>query len=165
MLGPVQKAWLLDELQKSRATFKVVASPVPWSFNTKGKSRDTWNGFRKERAEIFAFLERHNIDGIVLISADRHRSDARRIDRDGAYPLYEFESSCLTNDRRHGLASGAIFGYNKQPSFGLLRFDTTKPDPTVTYEIVNIDGEVIHRLRVEKSEISHAVAKVGRDGL
>jgi len=165
MLGPVQKAWLLDELQKSRATFKVIASPVPWSFNTKGKSRDTWNGFRKERAEIFAFLERHKIDGIVLISADRHRSDARRIDRDGAYPLYEFESSCLTNDRRHSLASGAIFGYNKQPSFGLLRFDTTKSDPTVTYEIVSIDGEVIHRLMVEKSEISHAVAKARPGGL
>ncbi|MBA7698300.1 hypothetical protein ES703_106977 [subsurface metagenome] len=100
---------------------------MPWSFDTKGKSLDTWNGFRDERNEIFDFLESNKINGVILISADRHRSDARRIDRKNAYPLYEFESSRLTNQHKHGLKPGAIFGYNKKQSFGLLTFDTTKP--------------------------------------
>jgi alkaline phosphatase D len=155
MLGPVQKAWLLSELKKSKATFKVLASPVPWDFNTKGSSRDTWNGFRDERNEIFNFLEENKINGVVLISADRHRSDARKIERPNGYPLYEFESSILTNDKAHSLARGAIFGYNKKPSFGLLKFDTTIPDPTVTFQIVSIDNEPIHSLTLKKSEISH----------
>lgn len=155
MLGPVQKAWLLNELTQSNATFKVLASPVPWSFDTKGESRDTWNGFRDERDEIFGFLEENRIDGVILIAADRHRSDARRIDRENGYPLYEFESSRLTNMHSHNLTAGTLFGYNEKPSFGLLNFDTTKADPTVTYQIISIDNETVHSLTLEKSEISH----------
>jgi alkaline phosphatase D len=155
MLGPVQKKWLFEQLKESKATFKVLASPVPWSFNTKGDSLDTWNGFRDERNEIFDLLEENRIDGVILISADRHRSDARRIDREKGYPLYEFESSRLTNQHVHRLVPGAIFAYNKKQSFGLLSFDTTKPDPIVTYQIVSIDNEVVHSLTLKRSEISH----------
>ncbi len=155
MLGPDQKAWLLDGLERSTATFKVIASPVPWSFETKEESRDTWNGFRTERTEIFRFLKERRIDGVVLISADRHRSDARRIDRDDAYAIYEFESSRLTNDKAHALKPGALFGYNEKPSFGLLSFDTTKPDPALTYTIVSIDNEPVHSLTLTRSELGH----------
>jgi alkaline phosphatase D len=155
MLGPVQKAWLLKEVKQSKATFKVLASPVPWDFYTKDKSRDTWNGFREEREEIFGFLEANKIDGVVLISADRHRSDARMIERRDGYPLYEFESSRLTNQHKHPLKPGAIFGYNEKPSFGLLNFNTTLSDPTVTYQIISIDNKVIHSLTLKKSDISH----------
>ncbi|MHC4666466.1 MAG: alkaline phosphatase D family protein [Planctomycetota bacterium] len=155
MLGPAQKAWLLEQVKKSNATFKVLASPVPWDFYTKGTSRDTWNGFRDEREEIFAFLEENKIDGVVLISADRHRSDARKIERLNGYSFYEFESSRLTNQHKHGLKPGAIFGYNEKQSFGLLSFDTAIPDPTVTFQIISIDNELIHSLTLKHSEISH----------
>lgn len=155
MLGRAQKAWLLRELRHSRATFKVLASPVPWVLDAKGKSLDTWRGFQAEREEIFSFLEDHRIDGVVLISADRHRSDLWRIDRQDGYPLYEFESSRLTNIHTHGLVSGALFGYNKKCSFGLLTFDTTGPDPELSYRIISIDSELIHEFVVRKSAISH----------
>jgi alkaline phosphatase D len=155
MLGPIQKAWLLKQLKQSRATFKVLASPVPWDFNTKGRALDTWNGFRDERDEIFDLLEENKIDGVILISADRHRSDARRIDRQNAYPLYEFESSRLINLHKHDLEPGAIFGYNEKQSFGLLSFDTTKSDPTVTFQIISIDNEPINSLTLKRSDISH----------
>jgi len=155
MLGPVQKAWLMKEVKQSKATFKVLASSVPWSFGTKGKSLDTWNGFRDEREEIFGLLEENKIDGVVLISADRHRSDARKIERPKGYPFYEFESSRLTNEHKHPLRPGAIFGYNEKPSFGLLSFDITIPDPTVTFQIISIDNEAVHSLTLKKSDISH----------
>ena len=97
MLGPAQKEWLLNSLKNSTATFKVIASPVPWSFESKIGAKDTWNGFQNERNEIFDFLSNNKIDGVFLISADRHRSDAWKIERDQDYPLYEFMSSRLTN--------------------------------------------------------------------
>ena len=155
MLGPVQKAWLLKELGRSDATFKVLASSVPWVLEAKGDSRDTWRGFQDEREEVFSYLERKKIDGVVLISADRHRSDAWRIDRPGGYPLYEFESSRLTNIHTHPIMKGSLFGYNKKCSFGLLTFDTTQRDPELTYQIYNIDDELIHTFTVKKSAISH----------
>jgi hypothetical protein len=50
----------------------VLASPVPWSFNTKGKSRDTWNGFRDEREEIFGYNKKPSFG---LLSFDTAISD------------------------------------------------------------------------------------------
>jgi alkaline phosphatase D len=161
MLGPVQKAWFLSEVKQSNATFKVLVSPVPWDFYTKSDSHDTWNGFRDEREEIFSFLEDNKIDGVVLISADRHRSDARRIERTNGYPFYEFESSRLINQHKHSLQGGAIFGYNKKQSFGLLTFDTTKADPTVTYKIVSIDNEMINSITIPLSQLSHGTGAKG----
>jgi alkaline phosphatase D len=154
MLGPYQKQWLKDQLEASRATFKVIVSPVPWAFEAKD-AIDTWNGFREERNEIFAFMSEKRISGALLVSADRHRSDAWLIERPGGYPLYEFESSRLTNQHVHEVMTQSLFGYNEKQSFGLLTFDTTLPDPTVSYQIYSIDDELIETLKVSKSEISH----------
>ncbi|MFC2139816.1 alkaline phosphatase D family protein [Bacteroidota bacterium] len=155
MLGPNQKAWLLDALKKSTAEFKVIASPVPWSFESKVGAKDTWNGFQQERGEIFDFLAENKIDGVFLIAADRHRSDAWKIERENGYPLYEFMSSRLTNAHFHPLEEGAMFGYNEKQSFGKLIFDTKKSDPSVTYEIYNIDNEKQYSFTLTKSMLSH----------
>ncbi|MHC4243935.1 MAG: alkaline phosphatase D family protein [Planctomycetota bacterium] len=155
MLGPVQKEWLLKKVKASTATFKVLASPVSWAFGTKPGSRDTWQGYKKEREDILAFLEENKIDGVILISADRHRSDIWKIDRANGYDLYEFESSKLTNIHTHRLMEDALFGYNKKCSFGMLAFDTRATDPKVTYQIINIDNELIHTFSLLKSQLTH----------
>lgn len=153
MLGPAQKEWLFEELKKSKATFKVIASPVPWAYEAKPGELDTWNGFHEERDEIFNYFTENNIDGIVLLSADRHRSDAWKIERTDDYPLYEFESSRLTNEDVDSIVEGALFGYNDKQSFGLLSFDTSVPDPTLTYKIYSIDNEEVYSLTINKSQL------------
>ena len=159
MLGPVQKKWLFKKLNSSKAAFKVLASPVPWSYGAKPGSRDPWQGYKAEREEIFSFLEANKIDGVILISADRHRSDIWKIERPNGYPLYEFESSKLTNIHTHKIMPGSLFGYNKKCSFGLLQFDTAIPDPQVTYKIINIDNEVIYTFSLKRSQLKHKNAK------
>jgi len=153
MLGPRQKAWLKQTLARSKATFKVIASPVPWEYRTKGASKDTWNGFQDERKELFDFLADNRITGVVLMSADRHRSDAWAIERTNGYTLYEFNSSRLTNNHVHGTMKDAIFSYNKKQSFGLVRFDTKLDDPQVTYTAISIDGEKIDSITVKLSQL------------
>lgn len=157
MLGRAQKKWLFEKLTSSEATFKVIASPVPWAPGAKpGQAgMDTWEGFHEERDEIFAFLAKHKIEGVFLISADRHRSDAWKIERKEGYPLYEFESSRLTNIHTHGIMPGSLFGYNKTCSFGMISFDTTASDPTVTYRVVTIDDDVVHTLSLTRSQMRH----------
>jgi len=159
MLGDVQKKWLFEKLKSSRATFKVLASPVPWALGAKPGSRDPWQGYKAEREQVFSFLEDNQIDGVFLISADRHRSDAWKIERENGYDLYEFESSKLTNIHTHKIMPGAMFGYNKKCSFGLLTFDTTKTDPEVTYQIISIDNELIWEFTLKKSQLTHTKAK------
>jgi alkaline phosphatase D len=159
MLGGAQKKWLFEKLKSSRATFKVLASPVPWALGAKPGSRDPWQGYREEREQIFSFLQTNRIDGVILIAADRHRSDAWKIERENGYDLYEFESSKLTNIHTHKIMPGAMFGYNKKCSFGLLTFDTTKTDPEVTYQIISIDNELIWEFSLKKSQLTHSKAK------
>ena len=153
MLGAYQKQWLKEKLKASGATFKVVASSVPWAMGTKPGSDDTWDGFPEEREEIFSFIQENKIEGVVLLSADRHRSDAWKIKRPGGYTLYDFMSSRLTNVHTHRLMPGSIFGYNKTCSFGMLEFDTTQEDPKVTYSVYSIENELINRITLYKSQL------------
>ncbi|MDG2128633.1 MAG: alkaline phosphatase D family protein [Fuerstiella sp.] len=156
MLGDVQKTWLKKQLLATSGTFKVICSSVPWDFRTKGDSRDTWNGYKQEHEEILGFIEQQKIEGVLLMSADRHRSDAWKIERENGYGFYEFNSSRLTNQHIHATMekAGAIFSYNDPQSFGLVTFDTTLDDPQVTYDVVNIDGEKPHSLTVRRSELA-----------
>ena len=153
MLGEFQKKWLKERLRTSTATFKVIASSVPWAKNTKPGSDDTWDGFPNEREEIFSFIEENKIDGVLLLSADRHRSDAWKVVRPNGYTMYDLMSSKLTNIHTHKLMKGSIFAYNKKCSFGTLEFDTTIEDPSVTYTIKSIDNEEIHKITIYKSEL------------
>lgn len=159
MLGPVQLAWLKETLKKSEATFRVIASPVPWAEgSTAGHNKlDKWDGYLAERNEIFKFLHENQINGVVLISGDRHRSDARRIDREHGYALYDFMSAIPTNYHTHPLVDGPgmLFGHNEKNTFGMLRFDTTVEDPQVTYEIIDIDGESIWSHKLQLSELHY----------
>ena len=153
MLGSVQKRWLLNTIKGSKGTFKILVSPVPWVFKAKGDSKDTWNGFKNERNEIFQFLTENNIKGVLLMSADRHRSDLWKIERSDDYALYEFNSSRLTNQHVHKTMDEAIYSYNAKQSFGTVDFDTKADDPKVTYAVHSIDGEQIYKFTVKRSQL------------
>jgi alkaline phosphatase D len=153
MLGPEQKQWLKDTVRKSKGKFKVLCSSVPWTFEAKGDSPDTWNGYREERNEIFDYLVEYKVDGVVLMSADRHRSDLWKIKRANGYALYEFNSSRLTNQHVHPTMPAAEFSYNTKQSFGVVDFDTTADDPTITYLIVSIDEETVFDYTLRRSQL------------
>jgi hypothetical protein len=82
------------------------------------------------------------------------------VDREGnSYDLYEFSSSQFTNLHTHALEPGALFGYNDLRSSGVLDFDMQAADPTATYRIVNINGEIQHTLPARKSQLMSEKAK------
>ena len=111
----------------------------------------------EEREEIFSLIEKKRINGVFLVSADRHRTDLRVIERPGAYPLFEFESSRLTNHHTHKVVQteGLIWGYNKTCSFGLMEFDTTKTDQEVRFKCITIDGVEEHQHVLKLSDLTH----------
>lgn len=73
MLGAAQRAWLLDGIARSTATFKLVLSSVPLDF---GNGRDHWRGFTRERDAILDALV--GVPGVVVLSADQHFFAAHR---------------------------------------------------------------------------------------
>lgn len=157
MLGPTQKSWLKQTLAESEGTFKVLVSPVPWDFRAKAgrAGLDTWRGYAEEREEILEFVDDQRIEGLVLVSADRHRSDAWLIERPRGYPLYEFNSSRMTNEHVHPAMEEALFSYNEKQSFGRISFDTQAETPTVSFDVITIDGELVRSLEVPLGKLSY----------
>jgi alkaline phosphatase D len=154
MLGPVQLQWLLDGLAASDATFKVIATPVPFAKGTKPGSRDTWDGYPEEREKIVSHIRDNKIEGVMILSADRHRSDLWKIENKGLYPLYEMESSRLTNQHVHETMPAAVFSYNASQSFGLVHFDTVSEPAQFTYEIVSRAGRTIYTHTITKDDLT-----------
>lgn len=153
MLGPAQKEWLLQELKQSDATFKIIASPVQWTNHADKGGGDSWWGVKEEREEIFSFIDEQNIGGVILLSADRHRTDVFKMERDVGYDLYEFSTSKLTNNHSHHKKNQAIFSYNEGNFFGRLEFDFTKNDPEVTFECITIDKKSVYNLTLKRSQL------------
>ncbi len=155
MLGPVQMKWLKKTLTEKPATFTVICTNVPMAPKVKPGSKDTWDGYSDERSTIYQFIADQKIPGVVILSADRHRSDAYKVDTEieGMYRLFEFSSSRLTNQHVHKIIDHSLFGYNAKQSFGRVDFDLTAEDPTVKYTIINIDGKEIHDLTVKLSQL------------
>ncbi len=154
MLGPHQKRWLLERLKASKAKFKVIASGTLWTETADKGGKDSWWGVKEEREEIFSLIDREKIPGVILISADRHRTDVYKIERPAGYPLWEFETSKLTNLHTHGTKPQAVFSYNKGNFFGQLTFDTTKADPEVTFQCITIDRESVYSLTLRRSQLT-----------
>ncbi len=162
MLGKIQMEWLKNKLKASNATFKVIVSSIPWSDGAKDIMEgrfDTWRGYPKERKEIFNFLTENGVEGVVLLSADRHRHDVWKHERPGDYSLYEFTSSRLTNIHYHELRKGSLFGYNEKCGFGVLEFNTTARQPYLVFKIINIDNELIDQIRVYLHQLQTPVKK------
>jgi len=98
---------------------------------------------------------------VILVAADRHRTDLRITKRKQGYDLYEFESSRLTNRHTHKVVKtpGLLWGYNKTCSFASMEFDTTLADPRVRFEAITIDGERVHEHVLQLSQLTHRMAR------
>lgn len=157
MLGPDQKKWLLAGLAASTAKFKVIASGTMFSDGADKDGKDSWAGkwARAERDEIFDLINEKQINGVILISGDRHRSDIWKTDRPDGYPLYEFVSAKVTNQHTHKTFDNAVWSYNKGNFWGQLSFDLKPDDPVMTFKCVDISGKVVKEFPLPLSVLSH----------
>lgn len=142
-----------DVLVDGQSVFGDACPGVLWTEHADKGGKDSWWAVKEEREEIFSLIDRERIGGVILLSADRYRTDVYKIERPDGYDLYEFETSKLTNNHTHPTKPKAIFSYNKGNYFGLLRFDLTKPDPEMTFECITINKESVYSLTLKRSQL------------
>ena len=125
LLGAQQRAWLIRELARSRATWKVIANDLPLGLVVpdgptafEGVAQGAPGaplGRELEFAEILRTAHRTGVTGIVLLTADVHYTAAHHYDPARAAvgdftPFWEFVS---------GPANAGAFGPNTlDPTFG-----------------------------------------------
>ena len=149
-LGDAQMQWLLKTLKTSKAHFIILTSGTMWS-DFMAKAKDSWGSWDVPgRGEIFKFIEENNINGVLLLSGDRHGARGFKIKRPSGFALHEFEVASLGGVSGPGAfaadKSAQIFGYaDRLKAFGEFTFDMSKPDPEVTFRLINEEGEELEK--------------------
>jgi len=98
ILGAEQRAWLIEQLRTSTATWKVVGQQMtfapmqiaPGTTGTEAQylNEDAWDGYRYDREAVFDALEQNGVDNFVILSGDIHAviaCDLPRQPSDGSY--------------------------------------------------------------------------------
>ncbi|TAJ89558.1 alkaline phosphatase D family protein [Reyranella sp.] len=92
MLGPVQWAWLAEELRKPAELRLIVSST---QILAEGHGWERWGNMPLEKQKLIDTIRASGAKGVVLVSGDRHIGALYRETPADLYPLYEVTSSGL----------------------------------------------------------------------
>jgi alkaline phosphatase D len=152
MLGAPQLAWLKQGLVASRATFKFLVSGGQWE--SRGRS-DSWASFMRERNELFQFIRDSRIDGVVLLSGDRHVTAAYQVQgrfveitsspfaAENHEPPYNPDEMFMLHDNGH--------------FFVVLSVDTATAQPSLTFEVHQVGIGIVRQRSFSWDEINGRV--------
>jgi alkaline phosphatase D len=121
-----------------------------WS-DFMSKAKDTWGSWDiPGREEIYDFVEENQIGGVLLLSGDRHGARGFRIERSSGFALYEFEAATLGGVPGPGAFApdtpAQFFGYGGGlTAFGEFTFDMSKPEPEVTFRLINEEEKELEK--------------------
>lgn len=138
MLGKAQMKHLKDWLKSSEKTWKIIISSTTFALNTatatyKGVPYlDGWAQYQEERTDLFDFIQKQNIQGVLLLTSDSHSAG-----------LYEYE-----------LNGKSLIEITASPllAIPLNGMDKTSPHETIHYQRDNILS-VFASLDIEEDRI------------
>ncbi|MFM1768937.1 MAG: hypothetical protein RJA22_1466 [Verrucomicrobiota bacterium] len=137
MLGVRQLEWLKRELAASRARIKVLVSGGEWQAHG---TQDSWKSFQAERDELFRFIEERAIQGVLLLSGDRHYTGAYHVE--GKW--IEVTTGPLGSDpivAKNAPESFLNYSAGRGHYYCIYDFDTAMDPPRVTLEVWRVgDG-------------------------
>jgi alkaline phosphatase D len=164
MLGDEQWRWLEAELAKP-AELRLIGSGVQFVANENGW--ETWGNFPKERARLLKLLRDKRVNGVVILSGDRHLAEMSCLPTTHAdsigYPLYDVTSSSLNAPSKNLTKAGVRFA-NELNSYrvGLTFFETNhgavlvdwnEADPVVRLQVRDEKGGVVLQQRFPLSRL------------
>jgi len=172
LLGPVQLAWLKRELNRSTATWKVIASDTPLgTIAASAPFARAPLGRGIEIADLLSFMQRAGVRNTVWITADLHYTAAHYFDPNGGVfedfePFWEFVSGPIHAgtwtpcrlDRTFGprvvfqSAASHDQGDNLAPCFGLQFFGHVSIDGgtgVLTVTLKDVDDRALWSTQIE----------------
>lgn len=159
LLGDKQMIWLEEQLLDCQGPFIILSCGTMWSdYVSNGK--DSWGEHDpKSREKIFSLIEKNNIQGVLLISGDRHGARGFTIPRPSGFKFYEFEGASLGGRGGPSAKTGLenrLYVVKGEYAFSEFTFDASKKDPTVTFRLIGENGNILHELLLKRSELTPA---------
>lgn len=151
MLGEDQWRWLQEQLQEP-ATLRLIGTSIP--FLQEGTGWEIWANFPAERRRLLRLIESTGAKGILFITGDTHRAQFSKVAGAAPYPLWEVNSSGLTENYPWAAPdANRLGGFYAEDNYGLIRIDWSKPDPDITMEIRNTANELVMQNTIRLSEL------------
>ncbi|MBL8524588.1 MAG: alkaline phosphatase family protein [Betaproteobacteria bacterium] len=157
MLGAAQLRWLKNSLVASTAPIKLVVmgSQVTNDLNR----RESWHMFPRERDDFLKFLIDHKINGVMLLTGDRHFTELLKTERPGSYPLYELTCSPLTSgvgsDAKAEAANVQIVPgtFVAERNFCTIEFSGPRRQRKLTMKSFSTEGKQLWEKQIALSEL------------
>jgi alkaline phosphatase D len=158
MFGAAQFEWLKQALVSSRARLKLVVGGS--QFWNRASRFEGLHQYPQEQRRLAAWLIEQRIDGVVFLSGDRHFGELLKIERAGAYPLYEYTSSPLTSNPVTRLEAAERDNPDVVPGtlqgkrqFGLLRVSGPGNDRRLAFEAYDSTGAELWRHEIRLNDL------------
>ena len=148
MFGRAQMDWLKRSLAESRSTFKVVAAGTQFLSDAPNGVESGWHSYAGERDDFFAWLDRSDVKGLVLLSGDRHNTQLFRREAKGRAPVHEFSCSPMTSKiiklNKHDLANPMLDKdcAVETQNFGTLEFSGAGASRKLVARCHDADGKL-----------------------
>jgi len=162
MLGKQQMEWLKNSLLYSNATFKIIA--VGSQVLNPVSPFDKWRDFPAEYDELMNFLKEYNINGVLFLTGDRHHSEIIKVEREGAYPLYDITCSPLTSGTHtFGTAEKnnpyRVLGIDEKQNYTRFSFSGKRNERKLIVEYLGIKGEKLGEWSISEKELKTPAKK------
>lgn len=158
MLGAAQMNWLKEALVSAGAAFRVLVLGNQFLRDAPGESLQAY----ADSQELLDWIAERRLEGVVLLSGDRHMTELKRLERPGAYPLYEYTSSPLTSTP-YTPPAGSPEAENllrlpgtllSERNFGTLRFEGRPDARQLVLRAHDAEGRVRWERVVTRQELS-----------
>ncbi len=158
MLSEAQWTWL-EETLREPAELHIIGTSIP--FLQDGTGWETWANFPDEKGRMVDLIQETGANGTFFITGDTHWAQFSKRTSDAPYPLWEVNSSGLTENWESippdANRLGDVYFFD---NYGLLSIDWDAPDPEVTMEIRAVDGDLVMQNTVRLSELQMAQTSV-----
>jgi len=123
----------------SKAPVKVLAIGGEWQSNG---TKASWTSFKRERDELFKFIQDHEITGVLLLSGDRHFTAAYQV----IGKFIEVTSGPFGSKNSETKPLPEMFWYSGKGKFYCIYdIDTTGLEPKVVLEIYKTSEGLVER--------------------
>jgi alkaline phosphatase D len=160
ILGDDQWTWLGEQLRKP-AELRIIASSI--QVVAEDHNWEKWMNFPAERKKLFELIRETGAAGVVFISGDRHLAELSMMDSGVGYPIYDLTSSGLNRGgvrwRSYEPNRHRVGTMNWGDNFGLILVDWRSPDPRISFQIRDGDGDINIQRKILLSTLRPGIIK------
>lgn len=160
MLGEAQWKWLEEQL-RIPAQVRIIVSSIQVVAEDHGWEK--WMNLPHERQRLFTLIRETKASGVLFLSGDRHLAELSMMDGGVGYPLYDLTSSALNRSsytwRSYETNRHRVSTMNWGDNFGMVELDWNKPDPVISLQVIDDEGDVNIQRKIRLSTLQPGVIK------